>query len=415
MKRFSIFYTIAFIFVLTFVSIILAFSWLKSYDKQNYTSELNTRYSIIARLTLFNISKLMSDEEYQSQMKDFEVINIEDESEKNRINENSKVLEEIKTELGTAAILVYEKYNYLKISHGNSVVLLKDAQYQPFRYQIINLIYAFVLLVVFASYFFVYKKLKPLKEIKKQIDKISIGNLIVDKISTGSDEISEIGEALYDSAIHIRKLNESRQLFLRNIMHELKTPITKGRITVEMIDDGKQKDRLINVFERLETLINEFAAVERVTSGVQISDITTHKISEIIEQAKSVSMIDDESIELVLDQDFTLNVDFRTFSVAVKNMIDNAVKYSPDKKVTIIADKDSLKFKSYGKPLEKELSFYTEAFTKGKNAKQSFGLGLYIVDNVLKSHSMKLNYQHKNGINIFIFENLQKIISVVDK
>lgn len=50
-------------------------------------------------------------------------------------------------------------------------------------------------------------------------------------------------------------------------MHELKTPITKGLLTLEMIEDNKYKERLNGVFTRLEILINEFAAIEQITSG----------------------------------------------------------------------------------------------------------------------------------------------------
>lgn len=66
------------------------------------------------------------------------------------------------------------------------------------------------------------------------------------------DEISQVSEAFYQAIVQIRKLNQSRQFFLRNIMHELKTPITKGLLTLEMIEDNKYKERLNGVFTRLE-------------------------------------------------------------------------------------------------------------------------------------------------------------------
>lgn len=64
-------------------------------------------------------------------------------------------------------------------------------------------------------------------------------------------KISEVADAFYMAVMQIKKLNSSRQLFLRNIMHELKTPITKGRITAEMIQKDKYQERLINVFEKV--------------------------------------------------------------------------------------------------------------------------------------------------------------------
>ena len=49
-------------------------------------------------------------------------------------------------------------------------------------------------------------------------------------------------------------------------MHELKTPIAKGRIVSELIDDNKQKDRMISIFDKLNFLINDFSNIEQIVS-----------------------------------------------------------------------------------------------------------------------------------------------------
>lgn len=414
MKRSSIFYTITFIFILATTSLCLAFLWLKAYDQENYTKELNGKYSIVSRLALLHMNKLISDEEYSLQMKDFNIPTIEDNKKKEDIIKNAKVLQEISIDIGSAAILVLDKRHFLKIIHADEVMLLEDVEYQPYRYQIITAIFSIVLLIVVGSYIFIYKKLKPLRRLKREITKFASGNLDIEKVSSGNDEISEIGEAFYMAVTQVRKFGESRQLFLRNIMHELKTPITKGRICVEMIEEGRQKQRLVGVFERLENLINEFAAVEGVASGVWINDISTHTIKELILEAIDLAMVDKSKVEIELEFNFILNVDFKLFCIAIKNMIDNAIKYSSDQRLLIKTTKDSLLFCSTGEKLEKELQFYTEAFTKGSKAKNSFGLGLYIVDNIIKSHNLELEYQYKNNTNIFKFTNLDKIRSIMN-
>jgi two-component system OmpR family sensor kinase len=191
-------------------------------------------------------------------------------------------------------------------------------------------------------------------------------------------------------------------------MHELKTPITKGRITAEMLQgDEKKKQRIITAFERLEAMINEFASIERITSGAELIHASPYRLIDIFDEAIDLAMVERDSINFGISKDLNLNVDFKLFSLAIKNMIDNAIKYSSDKSITIRVDESSIKFISLGKPLDKAFEYYLTPFTQGNSKTKGFGLGLYIVDNIIKAHKIDFAYSHQNGENIFSFENLQ--------
>ncbi|MGB2553125.1 ArsS family sensor histidine kinase [Campylobacter sp. MOP51] len=412
MKRSSVFYTITFIFILALTSIFLAFLWLMDYDKQNYTRELNAKYSTIARNTLFYMSGIINEKEYDRQLEGINMPEITNDTQKKEILKNAMVLEEISADIGSSAIMLYDKHHYLKIQHIDKVLLLKDSDYQPYRYDIIKIIFILVALILLAAYVFVIKKLKPLRKLKRQIDIFAKGEIDkIKNVSSGKDEISEVAEAFYDAVSQIKSLNNSRKLFLRNIMHELKTPITKGRITAEMIQKDKNQERLVAVFQKLESLINEFAAVEQVTSNIALNNTKICLIDDIIDEALDIAIVEKESVTINKLDDFSINVDFKLFAIAVKNMIDNALKYSPDKHVNITINKGSIKFINKGEPLKQELAHYIEPFTKGEDAQKSFGLGLYIVDNILRAHKLNLSYTYKNSLNIFSFENLENIRS----
>ena len=64
-------------------------------------------------------------------------------------------------------------------------------------------------------------------------------------------------------------------MFMRTIMHELRTPIAKGRVSAEMLEEGKQKERIIKSYERLDELIREFAKIEQLTSSSRNISIST--------------------------------------------------------------------------------------------------------------------------------------------
>ena len=410
MKRSSVFYTITFIFALALTSIFLAFLWLMDYDKQNYARELNAKYSTIARNQLFLMSGIINEKEYERQTGDFKMPEITNEQQKEEILANATVLEEISADIGSSAIMIYQNHHYLKVQHVDKILLLKDKDYQPYRYDIIKIIFSLVAIILLAAYVFVIRKLKPLRKLKRQIAKFAAGEIDeVQNVSSGNDEISEVAEAFYDAVSQIKNLNASRKLFLRNIMHELKTPITKGRLAAEMIEKSKNQERLVSVFIKLENLINEFAAVEQVTSNIALNNTKICRIDDVIDEALDIAMVDPGQVTISKLEDVSLNADFKLLAIAAKNMIDNALKYSPNKHVNITITRESIKFINEGERLSKELRHYVEPFTKGESAQKSFGLGLYIVENIIKAHKLTLSYEYKNGLNVFSFENLQNI------
>lgn len=410
MKRSSVFYTITFIFALALTSIFLAFLWLMDYDKQNYARELNAKYSTIARNQLFLMSGIINEKEYERQTGDFKMPEITNEQQKEEILANATVLEEISADIGSSAIMIYQNHHYLKVQHVDKILLLKDNDYQPYRYDIIKIIFLLVAIILLAAYVFVIRKLKPLRKLKRQIAKFAAGEIDeVQNVSSGNDEISEVAEAFYDAVSQIKSLNASRKLFLRNIMHELKTPITKGRLAAEMIEKSKNQERLVSVFIKLENLINEFAAVEQVTSNIALNNTKICRIDDVIDEALDIAMVDPGQVTISKLEDVNLNADFKLLAIAAKNMIDNALKYSPNKHVNITITRESIKFINEGERLSKELRHYVEPFTKGESTQKSFGLGLYIVENIIKAHKLTLSYEYKNGLNVFSFENLQNI------
>jgi len=219
----------------------------------------------------------------------------------------------------------------------------------------------------------------------------------------GSDEIAMISNELEATRGKISTILESRTLFLRNIMHELKTPIAKGTIATQMLDSQKQKDRFASIFGRLESLITEFAMIEEVTSIHDQKNFKEYRLIDIIDGAIDMAMVERTSVSVDIPANEKILASYRLYTTGIKNMIDNGIKYSTDKHVKITMIKNELSFESRGKCIAHPLHYYIEPFTKDNPAKNSFGLGLYLVDSILKSHGQVLAHEYERGVNRFIF------------
>jgi len=186
-------------------------------------------------------------------------------------------------------------------------------------------------------------------------------------------------------------------------MHELKTPIAKGTIATQMLNSQKQIDRFSSIFGRLESLVGEFALIEEVTSLSDNNDFKEYRLVDIIDGAIDMAMVDTDHITIEVDASYKLNANYRLYTTAIKNMIDNGIKYSTNQHVKIVMINNELSFESYGECIKYPLAYYIEPFTKENPSKNSFGLGLYLVDSILKAHNEVLAHEYDEGVNRFIF------------
>ena len=292
-------------------------------------------------------------------------------------------------------------YFYLRTNLGSIMVI--ESTLKPYKPWSLISSYVSIISVIIISFMLILQRLRPLIRLFQRIALFGAGNLNVSFKVKGKDEIAVIANELETARLKINSMLSARTLFLRNIMHELKTPIAKGTIATQMLESQKQRDRFSSIFGRLEALVNDFAMIEEVTSLTNRKEFSEYRIVDIIDGAIDMSMVEPEHIEVDVKTSMKLNANYRLYTTAIKNMIDNAMKYSPDKHIKIAIIDKELCFESKGERLKYPLSFYIEPFTKESSSQNSFGLGLYLVDSILKAHKQVLAYEYENGNNRFIF------------
>jgi len=290
---------------------------------------------------------------------------------------------------------------YLKVKNGE--VLIKDENSPNNIGQIyIMLVFSILFITIILLYFITWRKLIPLKILQDKVKNLGDENFDFDfNQSSSKDEISQLSMEFQNSALKLKKLKEARNIFIRNIMHELKTPITKGKILTQLEQNRQNNEKLKSVFDKLEALINEFATIEELIASTNNIEKKHYFLDDIIDNAKDILMLEDD-IVVCEYENRKLNVNFKLFSIAIKNLIDNGIKYSKNKKVIIKNENESVIIENFGQKLKEPFSQYLEPFYANQGKKDSFGLGLYIVNNILKANGYFLKYEHKNGLNRFI-------------
>jgi len=281
-------------------------------------------------------------------------------------------------------------------THQNKEIEQKEALNYLIVADILLLIVIFIILI---------KMLVPLKSISIAMQTFGKGDYSFRlKPSKKNDEIGQVTNQYNQMAESLESLILSRTQLLNDISHELKTPISKAMLALELEVDSKYKKILKKSITQIDNLTNELLDIEKLNSKHLNLDMQIYNIDTIFFEALSKMMIDDEKeLDVQMVNLFTCKADLNYISMAVKNLIDNAIKYKEDGKVKIVIDKNFIEVQNKGKALSKKLEYYLETFTQEDSSRniKGYGLGLNLVKRVLDYHGFKLEYRHENGYNVF--------------
>ena len=291
---------------------------------------------------------------------------------------------------------------YIKLKFENDEYILKTPDEEDLRDKtILNFLICIDVLVLLLIFFYIVKILSPIKNITKEITNFANGNLSARiNIKKSDDEIGILANSFNQMATSLEKFIKTKEELLRDIGHELRTPIAKGKFAIEKIENENQKELLKKIFIDLETLTNELIELEKLE--LQKLELTTFSAETLILESLSKLYLEDESkIELNINEDFKITADLYYLSIAVKNLIDNALKYTDELPIIVDINKNEIQVSNKAKELSKELEYYLKPFTQESTHRNGFGLGLSIVKKIIDKHQYKLSYKYIDGYVIF--------------
>jgi len=391
------------IFSLAFIATLITFSFFIRFDKQKHEITQQNRYELIAENFLSIFQNLPDQESLFKLFKKFQVKPLENRDQKLEIIKNAQELTITQNYLGTYRVYKYDKDYYIYVQQYGYNLMLKDVRNDNYSMAIIIATFILSLITILFLYAILKRKLKPLKLLNKQIIEFSNGNKDMKIKSVSNDEIGTIAKSFNDAITLINNQTKSKDLFMRNMMHELKTPITKAMFIAETLDNEQTRDNLQKAFKRMDDIIKELATVEKLTSQNSMMYKEPTSFFNIYNKTLEIMMVNPENIASKI-KSFNFSVDISMFSIALKNLIDNAIKFSPNKKAIIHASREQIEISSLGEPLKHDLEYYTEAFSQEEKRSDGFGLGLYIVKTIACLHGYTLEYKYENGKNYFIIK-----------
>ena len=305
---------------------------------------------------------------------------------------------------------------------------------------IYTLIFSILAALILASISAVWLSIsftKPLNKIRDTTTELAKGNYEVTTQIKQSDEIGELAKSIDKLALQLDKSSKEserfqkmRQNFIANISHELRTPITVIRGSIEAICDGiisdpKQlkdyNEQILSDSIHLQRLVNDLIDLTKLQNTDFSIDKSTINLFEIINDAvRSMKQISTKkgvkinfSAENAIEEDRYLFVgDYQRIRQMIIIVLDNAIKFSNEnQKVDILLKKDNKKYElkicDSGRGIDPEnigeiFNRYHKSNTEEN--KNGMGLGLAIAKEIALRHNIEIFVESEPNIKtIFTF------------
>ncbi len=279
-----------------------------------------------------------------------------------------------------------------------------------------------------------YSFVKPLNKMKNVALRLAGGDYAAQSNIDQNDEIGELadtidllGRRLDEASKESAKLELLRRDFVANISHELRTPITVIKGSLEALADKVVTDprkieefhiQMLGETKFLERLVGDLLDLSRLQNtdfAIEISDLNICEvISDVSRSASHLAKEKNVKIQTIIPEKCPpIRGDYGRIRQMLLIILDNAVKFSPwESQVQIEIKEDRICIRDYGPGIEKnQLPHIFERFykTQGESNKEGTGLGLAIAKQIAERHHMSLRAENCSDggarFTIFLAEN----------
>ncbi len=280
----------------------------------------------------------------------------------------------------------------------------------------------FALAIIFVVIFYLVKGITtPLNEMKEVTEYIAKGDFSYRANENYKKKnFSEFAKALNKMAYELSVDDEAQKSFVANVSHELKTPMTTIGGFIDGILDGtippSEEKKYLNIVsnevKRLSRMVVSMLNLSKIEAGeVQLSPTRYDIGKQIFETLLSFEKkIDEKKIEILGFEDMgevLVDADRDLVQQVIYNLIDNAVKFTPEKgSITVFAkadeEKTTVTIRNSGAGISAgEIERIFERFYKVDKSRsydtKGVGLGLYIVKTVINMHDGTITAGSKQG------------------
>jgi signal transduction histidine kinase len=301
---------------------------------------------------------------------------------------------------------------YIELHHDKGDFIFElSGEYEknPALRRIHGLIVLSIVLILLGAYLMIRRILRPVKLLDIGVKELSRGNLKHRVPVTKSDELGQLSQAFNGMTQRLHEILTAKEQLLRDVSHELRSPLTRMKVALEFVKEEQTRSLIQSDIEEMEEMIThilETARIHHDHSRLNLQDIDLIKLINDVaaiygHQKPGVAFSGTRS-------SLPCRVDPEQIKIVLKNVLDNAIKYSREdsEAVQISVDVQNgraiIEIEDSGIGIEPEALVYIwEPFYRADKSRSrdtgGYGLGLSLCKTIIEAHGGTIDIRSTPG------------------
>ena len=254
--------------------------------------------------------------------------------------------------------------------------------------------------------FVIKRSWRAVNQLTESIESVNVRNLKPIEVKNIYKDFFPIVEVTNSLIAKVNDTINAEKNFASNSAHEIRTPLTAALSQLQVLKTklkeplAEEVDSIIASLFKLNKLIEKILELSRAESGIGLKstkvnmEVVLNSVLQDFQKEKSRILIHNKI------KDIFINGDVDAVGIVLRNLIENALKYSPiNKSIRVILDKENLCIENYNDQITDEEILGIQERHKSSNHKYfSGGIGLSIVMLLSKQMNLKVNFSILNKI-----------------
>jgi len=290
---------------------------------------------------------------------------------------------------------------YFELIHEN-----KDGEHHRLR----NWSICALLLIFALSFWQLRRMLRPVQDIKIGVKQMGKGDLKYRVPVRADNDLGELSTSINRMAEDIELMLDAKRALLLAMSHELRSPLTRAKIAVQMLEESNNAKRLEEDLLEMEYLITDILEAERINTKHAVLNKEPMQIEALVRSV--IAQLPENNIQIAENNSETLplvELDEQRMWLLLRNLLSNAICHGghavepPSIALSLVDHSLNIVIKDHGRGMSKEeLEHITEPFYRADDSRTrdtgGFGIGLYLCQLIVVAHDGEMTFESQPNV-----------------